>query len=167
MNKTLLVMVIVVVAAAGISAYFYLSNSRAISPPVLFVSSPKDATIPADVYPLYSGASWSPVEATTSPDYGEVSVIQSQPFINITDIAAKSTPFTTYYHDKLLHGGWVQDMQREAGGPGAEISVYTKGDQFVVVAFSSIFHDQKPDAPAQCPCDLRFSLMSGIEHGSK
>ena len=117
----------------------------------------------ASLCPLYSGVSWGTAEATTSPDYGAVSFMQSTPLVNVTDIASKSTPFTTYYHDKLVAAGWTPDMSREAGGPGAEVSVYTKGSQFIVVSFHSRFHVQQSDAPSQCPCDVQFTLMSGLE----
>jgi hypothetical protein len=141
----------------GVSNYLLVENGSLVEAPAFA----------ADLYPLYSGVSWGTVEATTSPDYGIVSLMQSTPFTNITDIASKSTPFTQYYHDKLLAAGWKVDISREAGGPGAEISVYTKGNQFVVVSFHSLFHVQQPDAPSQCPCDLQFSLTSGVENGSR
>lgn len=113
--------------------------------------------------PLYSGATWGTPVATTSPDFGRVVQVQSAVFASTTNIAEISTPFTTYYHDNLLAAGWVQDMSREAGGPGAEMSVYTKGDQFVVVYFHSNFLVKHADAPSECPCDLTFTLMSGAE----
>jgi hypothetical protein len=89
--------------------------------------------------------------------------VQSTPFTNVTNIASKSTLFTQYYHRKLIAAGWTPDMSREAGGPGAEISVYTRGDQFIVVSFSSLFRVQSPDAPSQCPCDVQFTLMNGVQ----
>ncbi len=141
----------------GVSKYMLVEKGSLVEVPALA----------ADLYPLYSGASWGPVAATTSPDYGPVAVVQSTPFTNLTDIAAKSTPFTAYYRARLLKAGWVQDMLREAGGPGSEVSVYTKGTQFIVVSFRSVFHVQPSDAPEQCPCDLQFSLMNGVENGSK
>jgi hypothetical protein len=137
----------------GVSKYLLVENGSLAEAP----------TLAADLYPLYSGVSWGPVTATTSPDYGAVAATQSTPFADITDIASKSTPFTQYYHDKLISAGWVQDVSREAGGPGAEVSVYTKGDQFVVISFHSLFHVQQPDAPEECPCDVQFTLMSGFQ----
>ncbi len=143
--------------SVGVSKYLLVVHDSLVEAPA----------IASDIYPLYSGVSWKSMEATTSPDYGVVAVMESVPFANITNIAEKSTPFTAYYRDKLLHAGWAQDIKREAGGPGAQISVYTKGDQFVVVMFQSIFHVHPSDAPSQCPCDLQFSLMSGIITGSQ
>ncbi len=137
----------------GVSKYLLVENGSLVEAPAFA----------ADLYPLYSGVSWGRLEATTSPDYGAVAILQSSPFVGITNIASKSSPFTQYYHDKLIAAGWAQDMMREAGGPGAEISVYTKGDQFIVISFSSLFHVRQPDAPEQCPCDVQFTLMSGLQ----
>ncbi len=137
----------------GVTKHLLVENGSLVEAPVLV----------ADLYPLYSGVGWGPIEATTSPDFGAVALIQSMPFTDITDIASESTPFTQYYHSKLLATGWTEDMSRSAGGPGAEVSVYTKGDQFIVISFHSLFHVQGHDAPAQCPCDVRFTLMNGIQ----
>ena len=122
-------------------------------------------TLNADVYPLYTGTSWGAAIATTSPGHGAVVMVQSTPFADVTNIAEKSTPFTQYYHDKLIAAGWTLDMAEEAGGPGAEISVYRKDAQFIVVSFSSVFKVRPTDAPFECPCDLQFTLMSGTQTG--
>ena len=177
-----LILVVALLAIAG-GIYFYISHTHTgevacttdammcpdgsavgrTGPDCSFAPCPGVSyALAADLYPLYPGASWGPVASTTSPDYGPVDVVQSTPFANLTDIAAKSTPFTAYYHALLLKAGWVQDMLREAGGPGSEVSVYTKGNQFIVVSFHSVFHVQSQDAPEECPCDLQFSLMSGV-----
>ena len=103
--------------------------------------------------------------ATSSTDYGQVVEVRAMAATNTMDIAAASTPFTKYYNDKLTAGGWAQDMMKEAGGPGAEISVYKKGDQFIVVMFSSVFHVMPADAPEQCPCDVELMLASGTQVG--
>ena len=116
----------------------------------------------ADVYPLYSGVTWGEPYATTSPN-GPVNVVLSVPVANTTNIAAVSMPFTKYYDDKLRAAGWTRDMMREAGGPGAEVSVYTKGDQFIVVSFQSVFKVKHPDAPSECPCDMQLTLLSGTQ----
>jgi hypothetical protein len=116
-----------------------------------------------DVYPLYTGATWGKIQAITSPDFGPVTLIESFPFLNITNISEISDPFMKYYHNKLISTGWTQDMSREAGGPGSEISVYTKLDQFTVVSFSSEFTKQHPDAPSECPCNVQFKLMHGVK----
>lgn len=118
----------------------------------------------AALYPLYSSAQWSKAHekvATDGPGYE----IVSNPFTDVTDIGAVSTPFTKYYLDKLTAAGWAPDMSREAGGPGAEVSYYTKGDQFIIVSFHSDFKVKHPDAPSECPCDVTLSLMSGTQVG--
>ena len=156
MNKNILYTIIVLIVLA-VGFYWYGNQSGGTATP--------SATLNADVYPLYSGATWGQAEATTSPDYGQVVEVQSVPVTNTSDISAVSTPFTKYYDDKLTAAGWTPDVSREAGGPGAEISVYTKGDQFIVVMFSSLFHVMPADAPEQCPCDVTLSLMSGTQVG--
>ena len=154
MKKLLYVVIVLIIIAGG---WYWYANQGHGGTPV--------AQLNADVYPLYSGATWGQAEATTSPDYGQVTEVQSVPVTNTSDIAAVSTPFTKYYGDKLTAAGWTQDMSREAGGPGAEISAYTKGDQFIVVMFSSIFHVMPANAPEQCPCDVTLTLMSGTQSG--
>jgi hypothetical protein len=139
--------------SVGVSKYLLLEHGS-------LVEAPAFST---DLYPLYSGVSWNSVEATTSPDYGPVAITQSTFLTNITDIASKSTPFMQYYHNKLVTAGWTQDMNREAGGPGAESSVYTKGNQFIVTSFDSLFQVQQPNTPSECPCTVQFTLMSGIQ----
>ena len=128
--------------------------------------SSSSAQLNADVYPLYSGVAWQTAVATSTPEYGQVMQMQSAPVSNVTDISSVTKPFTEYYTDKMAAEGWTQDMSREAGGPGGEVSVYTKGAQFIVVMFSSVFHTQPTDAPEQCPCDVTLTLMSGTESGS-
>ena len=143
--------------SVGVSKLLLVKNGMLVEVPAL-VSA---------LYPLYTGVNWGSVTATTSPDYGTVAVLQSIPLTNITDIATKSTPFMSYNHTQLVHAGWVEDIQREAGGPGTETTVYKKGDQFIVTAFHSVFHDQQPSGPAQCPCDVQFTLMNGLSSSSQ
>ena len=119
------------------------------------------------MYPLYPGATWGTAVATVSPDYGSIVAVQSLAATGTTDIAAVSTPFTKYYDDKLTAAGWAPDISREAGGPGAEVSFYTKDGQFIVVMFSSVFHNQPANAPEECPCDVTLSLMSGTQQPAK
>ena len=123
------------------------------------------ATLNADVYPLYSGVTWSDAVATTSPDHGAVTVTEATAATDTTNIAAASMPFTKYYDGKLKAAGWTQDMMEEASGPGANVSVYRKGDQFIVVSFHSDFKVRSTNAPVQCPCDLTLTLMSGTQTG--
>lgn len=118
----------------------------------------------AAVYPLYQGVAWTAPHSQTSANGSGYEVV-SEPISNTTDIAAVSSPFVQYYHDKLLAAGWTQDMNEEAGGPGAEVSVYRKDSEFIVVSFRSDFHVRPENAPEQCPCDVTLSLMSGVQQG--
>lgn len=155
--KKLLYVVIVLVLVAGGWYWFAGQGGGA--------AAPGTAVLNADVYPLYSGANWGGVEATSSPERGLVSIARSVPVTDTMDIAAVSMPFTKYYDEKLTAAGWTEDMMEAASGPGANISVYRKSGQFIVVSFNSVFHVRQPDAPVQCPCDVQLTLMSGTQVG--
>src|SRR3989344_6110668 len=157
MNKTFLYIIVLVVVVAGGWYWFAGQGGSAAAP------SSATATLNADAYPLYSGATWGEAAATTSPDYGPITVVQSVPFTDVTNIAEKAMPFEKYYADKLTAAGWVPDNMRAASGPGANITYYTKGDQFIVVFFHSDFKVKSPDAPSECPCDVQSSLISGTQ----
>ncbi len=122
-----------------------------------------DVVLNPDVYPLYTGIEWGTAYATTSPDFGTVTMIASIPTTNITDIASLSQPFMQYYDAKLTSTGWSLDISRAAGGPGGEVAVYTNGNQFIALSFNSIFNVTSPDAPSQCPCDVQFTITSGTD----
>ena len=154
--KTFLYIIVLVVVAAG-GWYWYAKQYSGT------VAQGITLRLNADVYPLYTGATWGEAAATTSPDYGPIPVVQSVPFTDVTNIAEKSTPFEEYYDDKLTAAGWVPDDMRAASGPGANITYYAKGDQFIVVFFHSDFKVKNPDAPSECPCDVQFSLISGTQ----
>lgn len=151
MKKTFVYIVILLILVLG-GWYWYTSQSST------------TRLLHADLYPLYSGASWGEPQQVTTSD-GPAYEVQSVPLTNVTNLAEKFTPFESYYEDKLTKAGWVRDMMREASGAGAEVSVYTKGSQFIIVSYHSIFHVQHPDAPSDCPCDVQFSLMSGTQVG--
>lgn len=144
--KTLLIIILGLVV--GVAAYFVWSAFNA------------PRSLNPDLYPLYAGVTWSSVKSSTVEGAVGYEVV-SNPILNISNIAASSTPFYNYYKNKLAQAGWTQDMSREAGGPGAEVSVYTKGNQFIIVSFTTIFHIKPTDAPEHCPCDLQFTLVSG------
>src|SRR3990167_832597 len=157
MNKTFVYIIVGLVLVLSGSYWLVGQGGGAAAP------SEATATLNEDVYPLYAGAAWGEAASTTSPDYGPITVVQSVPFTDITNIAEKSTPFEEYYDDKLTAAGWVPDDMRAASGPGANITNYTKGDQFIVVFFHSDFKVKNPDAPSECPCDVQFSLISGTQ----
>ena len=154
--KTFLYIIVLVVVAAG-GWYWYAKQYSGT------VAQGITLRLNADVYPLYTGATWGEAAATTSPDYGPITVVQSVPFTDVTNIAEKSMPFEKYYEDKLTAAGWVPDNMRAASGPGANIKYYTRGDQFIVVFFHSDFKVKYSDAPSECPCDVQFSLISGTQ----
>jgi len=112
----------------------------------------------ADVYPLYSGTKWG--RGIVEND--QVRIV-SEPFTDITNIQAVSEPFTKYYHQKLTTAGWELDMMREASGPGANMSYYAKGEQFIIIGFESEFKVKNENAPSECPCDVTLSIVSGAE----
>lgn len=123
------------------------------------VKSEEEARLEADAYPLYDKVEWGEAEILE----GGLVRVASKPIIDTMNIAAVAMPFTGYYHDKLISAGWVQDMMREAGGPGANVSYYAKDGRFIVVSFESEFKIKHDDAPSECPCDVTFSLTSGRE----
>lgn len=119
----------------------------------------KKVKMNTDVYPLYEGAEWGETEEISNGLFK----VESVPFTDTDNIAAMAMPFTDYYHQKLLAAGWEQDMMREASGPGANVSTYTKDGQFITVAFKSDFKVKNDNAPSECPCDLTLSITSGKE----
>lgn len=154
--KKALIFLILVLVVAGIGWWYWQAAH-----PGSAVQAP---ALDAVVYPLYSGVTWGVPYAHVSSQ-GSGFAVDAAPVTDTNNIAAISTPFTTYYHDKLTAAGWTQDMNEEAGGPGAEVSVYRKGDQFVVVSFNTTFKGTQPNQPVQCPCDVTLSLMSGVQEG--
>lgn len=122
------------------------------------------AALHPDLYPLYTGVTWGEVQAV-STERGPAYQMQSQPFTDVVNLGEKFVPFEQYYQDKLVKAGWTQDIQEEASGPGSEISVYRKGDQFIVVSYQSTFKVKHADAPSECPCDITFTLASGTQVG--
>lgn len=157
MNKRILYVIIVLLVVVG-GWFWYAGQKNGAAAP-----DTAAAALHADLYPLYAGATWDSVEATSSPERGLVSIVRSVPFVDTMDIAGVSMPFEKYYVDKLTAAGWTRDMAGEASGPGANISVYRKDGQFVAVSFQSVFKVRKPDAPVECPCDVTLSLMSGTQ----
>ena len=147
--------------SVGKTAYFVTDGSALYEAPI------------ADAYPLYSasglgsssaaGISWAPptpVFATTTPSLIGVELV-SRPITNITDLATPTAPFMTYYRRILTAAGWKVDNLLAAGGPGAEVAGYTKGNDYFIVSYTSDFKMKSANAPEQCPCDLTFSLFAG------
>lgn len=158
--------IIIGILLAVALAYFWLNSNQQIIPPYTqevvrddVTEETKETSLDSDIYPLYDGAKWGQVVSVGDG----VFKIQSEPFTNTTNIAAISIPFTKYYDEKLLSAGWTLDMMREASGPGANSSTYTKGNRFVTISFESDFKVKKEDAPSECPCDITLSIATGLE----
>lgn len=131
---------------------------------------PPTQHFPSVVYPLYSGISWGAEEAATDtiPLNGTQTTligyrVTSETVPNITNIAAVSTPFETYYRQKLQAAGWTRDTMLEAGGPGSSISGYTKGGDYIIISYATVFHAGGTNEPVQCPCDTTLSIFYGTK----
>jgi hypothetical protein len=126
---------------------------------------------PSDIHPLPSGITWNAAQAATVlPGDENVSAplvgikIVSQPITNITDLATPSTPFENYYKAKLAAAGWTVDNALAAGGPGADIVGYKKGNNYIILEYTSVFKNNGGgNSPETCPCDLTFSIFAGTE----
>jgi hypothetical protein len=113
-----------------------------------------------DAYPLYPNLLWGSENPQTYEGLSGYEVT-STPLENITDISAITRPFETYYADLLLSKGWKEDISMSAGGPGSAVIGYTKGVDYIVLKYTSEFKIQKNNEPAQCPCEVTFSVFSG------
>ena len=142
--------------SVGISKYLVLESSTLYDIPV------------SDIYPLPSRMTWGEKRAGTIMP-GEENVpkpiigvgIESQPIVNVSDISAISLPFENYYRGKLVAAGWTEDDTLAAGGPGAEIAGYKKGNNYAIFKYASVFKTKGIDSPETCPCDVTFSVFVG------
>jgi len=114
----------------------------------------------ADVYPLYADLSWQGERVDIYADMEGYSVTSAL-LTDITDINAVTQPFETYYTDLLTNKGWSEDITMAAGGPGAAVTAYKKGREYIVLQYQSEFGVQNASAPAECPCEVTFSIFSG------
>jgi hypothetical protein len=118
-----------------------------------------------DAYPLAPGITWGDMHAaTTTIPSGilEGITVTSQPIKNITDLSAPSLPFENYYKKKLIAAGWAVDNAIAAGGPGADVIGYKKGNNLIILQYTSVFkNDGGGVAPESCPCDMTFSIFAG------
>ncbi len=112
-----------------------------------------------DLYPLYSNVTWSPAISTTTEDLSGLKVT-AVAATGTNDIASATRAFTTYYEQKLVAAGWKQDTSREAGGPGAAIESYQKGNSHALFGFTSVFHGGGANEPEHCPCDVTLFVFS-------
>lgn len=157
MKKIFLGAVFIVAIAIFVNIVLHTQSK----PPVALVATSTSPALNADAYPLYPDVEWGQVNASTVDGVSAYEVL-SNPFINITNLAEKFTPFFAYYKDKLTNAGWVEDITQAAGGPGSEVSVYAKGTDEIIISYQTVFHTKSDNAPSQCPCDLQFSVASKI-----
>jgi len=165
--KIRIIFVIAIISVAVLAWWF--AKPAATQPSVSTVATTSTATIATsttnenllpDVYPLYPGISWGSEEATTYEQFSGYQVTSAiQP--NVTDLASLFQPFEEYYAKKLSDAGWSVDNALAAGGPGSEITAYKKGDDEIIVSYSSLFNMKSPNAPAQCPCEVTLKVFSG------
>ena len=138
----------------------------------LVVASDTLYDAPTDIYPLPSGFTWNDKTSATMTQ-NDVNVAgtlvgiktTSQPITNITDLSLISSPFDAYYKKKLTGAGWKEDNDLAAGGPGSEIVGYQKGNDYIVLAYTSVFKNMPTSSPETCPCDMTFSIFSGTMGG--
>jgi len=142
----------------GISKYLVVAGGTLYDVPI------------AVIYPLASGIAWGDMKMATVSS-GDANVpgtlagikIVSQPIANITDLSAVSLPFENYYKKKLTAAGWTVDNALAAGGPGAAVIGYRKGNEYVILQYASVFKNNGGGiAPETCPCDMTFSIFVGI-----
>lgn len=159
---TLYKSVIVVVAIILIVfVYFFFIEVPQTDVPQTTGNVPQVLTLTADVYPLYSALTWGAAHTVTHETHTGVEVT-SEPIMNITDLSAPSLPFSMYYKDKLAAAGWVVDNSLAAGGPGSEQIAYTKLNELILLRYTTVFKGGAANEPVQCPCDMTFSIFSGI-----
>lgn len=140
----------------GISKYLVLAGNALYDIPI------------ADAYPLYAGLTWGDKKAATV-NPGEQNVphavvgieVSSESVTDITDLSAVSMPFDSYYKKKLAALGWTEDQTLAAGGPGAEITGYRKGENYIILSYASVFKNVGPNVPETCPCDMTFGVFAG------
>ena len=120
----------------------------------------------ADIYPLYSGATWSEVQPKTFEKMTgfEVTAVAAKDTTNITEA---TSPFEKYYAEKLTAEGWTVDNSLAAGGPGASITAYAKDGNYIIISFSTDFKAGGENEPVQCPCDVSLSIFSGKDITNK
>jgi hypothetical protein len=165
--KNIIIIIVFVLVFAGIAISFLFLNKSIIknknTSAANINETSKTVSLNSDVYPLYSGVTWSQDSYTDEYNNLVGYEISANAVNNTYNIAEVSTPFEKYYADKLTSLGWNVDNSRAAGGPGVEITAYKKGDEYIIVRFETNFKGIKIDEPVQCPCNVTFYIFSGKE----
>ena len=124
----------------------------------------------ADLYPLYPGVAWlaeGPATTTGWDARGTFGLngyeVRSATTTDIMNIASITTPFESYYRQKLLAAGWTVDNYMAAGGPMGNQTAYIKGAEYILIGYHTLFHTNVagPNSPVACPCDTSLSIFSG------
>lgn len=142
MKKSIIIAVCVGLAV-GIGGFIWLTHNSSLN---------------SDLYPLYTGATWGPIEASEVNGAAGYKVVSNK--VNVADLDTTSTKFESYYQSKLTKAGWTPVIVRRASNPGSELSVYTKGNEVIVVSLKTDFNSKAADGTPACPCDMQFSLIS-------
>jgi hypothetical protein len=161
MNKNIwwIVSLVVIVVVAG--GWYYSSHEPVKDEDT---TKPQVAVEPlaSDLTPLYGALSWGSVGAKQEEDLTGVEATSS-PITDITNLTEVTQPFEQYYKEKLTKAGWSVDNSRAAGGPGSSFIAYEKGEQHIIIGYTTNFKGGAKDEPVQCPCDITFFVFSGTK----
>ncbi len=123
------------------------------------------------VYPLFSdGLSWSPKVSVNVPPHSDYNSTGqaivgyeavSLPTASTGDIGAVVEPLRNYYDQLLVKSGWTIDPQFEADGPGGSLWGFAKGNDILILSYTSTFMNQQQGQPRQCPCTIVFTIIGG------
>lgn len=155
-KKWLWFLVFIIIAAAG--AWYFLAAQHAAAP-----TQAPQARLSADLYPLFSGISWSepvPQSTTIGTSTASGALITSATSTNTMNPGAIFAPFNDYYDQKLKALGWQVANDLAAGGPMGGVAGYRKGSGIILVSYQILYHDTPANAPSQCPCSVTLSLFS-------
>ncbi|HET8580886.1 MAG TPA: hypothetical protein VFL98_00245 [Candidatus Paceibacterota bacterium] len=153
MNRVLLSAGVLLVALGVAIAALLLAGSPAEAP------VPSAQRLAAIAYPLYPSLSWGAEQPSTQAGVSGYAV-SSRPVVGVSDIASTTEGFVRYYQSKLAADGWSVDNSLAAGGPGADVAGYRKGNAVFIYAYSTDFKGTQPGEPVSCPCDVTFTLFS-------
>lgn len=145
----------------GLSAViFFAAQSRA-----------NDAAVIDTVYPLFdAGIRWTSKVSVTLPPLSSYNPINrtiegyqvtSLPTESTTDVGAVVGPMRHYYDLLLLQKGWTMDTKFEADGPGGSLWGFTKGDDILILSYTSTFLNTDTGQPVRCPCTVVFTILGG------
>ncbi len=172
-------------AVAGLAAGLclnYVYMGKGVTTPV--ASTPKTAiatTTPVTetvstvtintVYPLFNeGISWSPKVAVHLPPQSlynptkqtiEGYQVTSLPTASTENIGGTVEPLRNYYNELLIKSGWRIDINFQADGPGGSVWGFRKGNEALILSYTSTFFNNQPGAPSQCPCTVVFTIIGG------